>query len=87
MEETLSMNALIHSLFAVEFALKHYNKLAEGPDAANFDEEAIESIGDTQMMLTVAQGELALAYEEARAKITTQDLPDCEKLCAGFVFR
>ncbi len=87
MEETLSMNALIHSLFAVQFTLKHYNELAAGPGAADFDDETIEAIGETQMLLTIARGELSRAYEDARATITTQELPDYEKLCAGFVFR
>lgn len=87
MEDTLSINALIHSLFAVQFTLKHYNELAEGPGAADLDGDAIEAIGETQMMLTIADGELARAYEEARARITTQTLPDYEQLCGGFVFR
>ncbi len=87
MDENLSMNTLIQSIFALQFTLQHYNQLATSEDTANLDDDAIEAIGDTQMMLSQAEMELSSAYEDARAKLPTLHLPDYETLCAGFVFR
>ena len=85
MNEALSMNTLIQAIYAVRFTLKHHTELANSP-TADLDEDAMGELGETLMMLTVAETELSRAYDEARPMITTQALPDYEKLCAGFVF-
>ena len=85
MEETLSMNALIQAIYAIRFTLKHHTELANS-GSTDLDEDAIGELGETLMMLTVAETELARAYENGRPTISTQTLPDYEGLCAGFVF-
>lgn len=86
MEETLSMNTLIQAIYAVRFTQQHHEHFAKSPAAAEMDDDTLGELGETMMMLAVAETELSRAYTDARPKITTQELPDYETLCAGFAF-
>ena len=86
MQETLSMNTLIQAIYAVRFTMRHHDQFAKSPAAAEIDEDLLGELGETMMMLAVAETELSRAYDDARPRITTQELPDYETLCAGFTF-